>query len=178
MICGKVWKFGDDIDTDAIIPGRYLDEYSPEILALHAMEGVDSEFASKVSKGDIIVAGRHFGIGSSREQAVIALMAAGVEVILAESFARIFYRNAINRGSLPLVCPGCSETFETGEKLCVDLMKGRASSLTDPKKSIAFQSMPAYLSKIHSSGGLIKMLRSEMSHQSFGDEKDNEFNMR
>jgi len=171
MICGKVWKFADDIDTDAIIPGRYLDDYSPLSLAKHVMEGVDPTFASKVSKGDIIVAGRHFGIGSSREQAATALLAAGVEVILAESFARIFYRNAVNQGMLPLICKCGAEAFETGEQIVIDAEKCIARSAVNPKKIIDLERMSPYISKIHSSGGLVKLMRSELLTTS-GDGKD------
>jgi len=162
MIQGKVWRFGDDIDTDAIVPGRYLDDYSPENLAKHVMEGVDPSFASKVSKGDIIVAGRHFGIGSSREQAPIALRAAGVEVILAESFARIFYRNAVNLGMLPLICPGCSEMFREGETMCVDIEHGRVFSSLMPEKSFELLPLPPIIAAIHSSGGLANLVRAEL----------------
>jgi len=162
MMRGKVWKFADDIDTDAIIPGRYLDDYSPSSLSKHVMEGADPSFASKVSKGDIIVAGRHFGIGSSREQAAIALLSAGVEVILAESFARIFYRNAVNQGMLPLVCPGCSEAFSTGEEITVDVEKGMARSTGERGRSVKLESMSPTVSKIHSAGGLVKLVRSEL----------------
>ena len=162
MICGKVWKFADDIDTDAIIPGRYLDDYSPFSLAKHVMEGVDPTFASKVSKGDIIVAGRHFGIGSSREQAATALLVAGVEVILAESFARIFYRNAVNKGMLPLICKGGAEAFETGEQIVIDIEKGVAHSAEESGKSVALDKMSPYISKIYSSGGLVKLVISEL----------------
>ena len=171
MIRGKVWKFADDIDTDAIIPGRYLDDYSPSSLAKHVMEGVDPTFASKVSKGDIIVAGRHFGIGSSREQAATALLAAGVEVILAESFARIFYRNAVNQGMLPLVCPGCSEAFRTGEQITVDVEKGIVQSAGEAGKVINLERMSPYISKIHASGGLVKLVRSELG-RTCGDGMD------
>jgi 3-isopropylmalate/(R)-2-methylmalate dehydratase small subunit len=162
MIRGKVWRFGDDVDTDAIIPGRYLDDYTPENLARHVMEGVDPSFASKVSRGDIIVAGRHFGIGSSREQAPIALKAAGVEVILAESFARIFYRNAVNLGMLPLICPGCSESFVEGETLSVDLDEGRAYVSSELERVLELRHLPPIIAAIRASGGLASMVRSEL----------------
>lgn len=158
MKCGRAWKFGDDINTDVIIPGRYLDNYSPDFLAEHVMEGIDPTFSSKVSKGDIIIAGKHFGIGSSR-QAAVALKAVGVEIVLAESFARIFYRNAINQGMLPIVCPGCSSDFENGEEVCVDVEKGTAIS---SGKTLGFQKLSPIVSRIHDAGGLAKMLRIEM----------------
>jgi len=166
MICGRVWKFGNDIDTDVIIPGRYLDNYSPKHLAKHVMEGVDIDFHSKVSEGDFIVAEKHFGIGSSREQAVIALKAAGIRVLLAESFARIFYRNAVNHGLLPLVCPNCSEVFETGEKICIDLEKGIIFSSEKPEKKLDFQQLPTPIARIVEAGGLINILKSEIQEPS------------
>jgi len=166
MIYGRVWKFGNDIDTDAIIPGCYLDNYSPEHLARHVMEGIDADFHFKVSEGDFIVAGKHFGIGSSREQAAIALKAAGIKVLLAESFARIFYRNAINQGLLPLVCPNCSNVFITGEKICVDLERGIVSSSDEPRKILDFQQLTPAIARIFEAGGLINLLRSEIQGSS------------
>jgi 3-isopropylmalate/(R)-2-methylmalate dehydratase small subunit len=171
MIRGRAWRFMDDVDTDAIIPGRYLDDYSPENLAKHAMEGADPSFASKVKRGDIIVAGKRFGIGSSREQAPIALKAAGIEVILAESFARIFYRNAVNQGMLPLVCPGCGEAFGTGETISVDAEKGMARSEDRPGKALKLQEMSPYIFRIYSAGGLVRLLRSELGTAE-GDNKN------
>jgi len=162
MKCGRAWVFGDAVDTDVIIPGQYLDNYSSEFLAKHVMEGVDPTFSSKVKKGDIIVAGKHFGIGSSREQAAIALKAAGVEVILAESFARIFFRNAINLGMLPIVCPGCSRMFHSGDKLCIDVEQGKVLDSNDPKRSLDFKTLPPMISKIHEAGGLVNLLRAEI----------------
>lgn len=164
MISGRVWKFNDDIDTDVIIPGQYLDNYSPEFLARHVMEGVDPSFSSKVSKGDIIVAGKYFGIGSSREQAAIALKAAGVGIIIAESFARIFYRNAINLGMLPIVCPGCARMFRSGDELCVDVERGKVFDSKDQKQSLDFKPLSPMISKIYEAGGLVNLLRAEI-HQ-------------
>jgi len=162
MICGKVWKFGDNIDTDIIIPGRYLDNNSPEFLASHVMESLDPEFSVKASEGDILVAGERFGIGSSREQAVIALKAVGVRIILAESFARIFFRNAINLGLLPIVCPGCSSEFSTGDKICIDLQKCTISKRESSSKILVFREMPPVIARICKSEGLINMLKSEL----------------
>ena len=102
----RVWKFGNDIDTDAVIPGRFLTIYDPAELAKHAFEGTRDEFAREVREGDVVVAGSNFGCGSSREHAPLALLGAGIRVVVAESFARIFYRNAVNTGLLPLVCAG------------------------------------------------------------------------
>lgn len=164
MKCGRAWVFGDAIDTDVIIPGQYLDNYSPEFLAKHVMEGIDPTFPSRVAKGDIIVAGKYFGIGSSREQAAIALKAVGVEIILAESFARIFFRNAINLGMLPIVCPGCSGKFRSGNELCVDIEKGKVFDSKDPKQSLGFKPLSPMISKIYEAGGLVNLLRAEV-HQ-------------
>ena len=120
MIKGRVWKFGDNVDTDAILPARYLIYTDPEELAKYAMTGIDEEFPKKVNKGDIIVAGRNFGCGSSREHAPIGLKALGISLVIAESFARIFYRNAINIG-LPLMeCKGISKKVDEGDILEVD----------------------------------------------------------
>jgi len=101
----RVWKFGDDIDTDAVIPGRFLTIYDPAELAKHAFEGTRDEFAKEAREGDVVVGGTNFGCGSSREHAPLALLGAGVKVVVAKSFARIFYRNSVNTGLLPLVCP-------------------------------------------------------------------------
>jgi 3-isopropylmalate dehydratase small subunit len=116
-----VWKFGDDVNTDLIIPGRYLGRYDEAHLAQHAMEGLSKTFAREVSPGDIIVAGNNFGCGSSREQAVIALKAAGVSAVVAKSFARIFYRNAVNLGLMALVSPDAHEVFDDGAAAGVDM---------------------------------------------------------
>jgi len=159
---GRAWLFGDAVDTDVIIPGQYLDNYSPEFLAKHVMEGVDPSFSSKVSKGDVIVAGKHFGIGSSREQAAIALKAAGIEVLLAESFARIFFRNAVNLGMLPIVCPGCSQMFRSGEELCIDVERGKVFNSKDASRSLDFKPLSPAISKIYEAGGLVNLLKKEM----------------
>jgi 3-isopropylmalate dehydratase small subunit len=164
MKCGRAWVFGDAVDTDVIIPGQYLDNYSPEFLAKHAMEGIDPTFSSRVMKGDIIVAGKYFGIGSSREQAVIALKAAGVGIILAESFARIFFRNAINLGMLPIVCPGCARMFRSGDELCIDAEQGKVFDSKDSKRSLTFKPLSPTISKIYEAGGLVNLLRTEI-HQ-------------
>ncbi len=153
----KVWVFGDDISTDLIIPGRYLIDRAPEKLAQHAMEGADSSFAEKVEKGDILVAGKNFGCGSSREHAPISLKAAGVSGIIAESFARIFYRNAINQGISVLSCKGISEEFETGDEIEVEWEKGKIKNLTTGD---VFETdpLPSLLGDIVNSGGLLKYL--------------------
>ena len=165
MRSGRVWRFGDGIDTDAIIPGQYLDNQDPGFLAKHVMEGIDSAFSSNVAKGDIIVAGKRFGIGSSREQAVIALKAAGVETVLAESFARIFYRNAVNLGMLPIVCPGCAGMFKSGDEIIIDLEGGKVNNPKDSRRSLDIIPLSPTISEIYSAGGLVNLLRAEMEQK-------------
>jgi methanogen homoaconitase small subunit len=150
-IVGRVWKFGDDIDTDVIIPGKYLRTKDMQVFAAHAMEGIDPEFAKKVKPGDIIVAGTNFGCGSSREQAPLALKYAGVACIIAKSFARIFFRNAINVG-LPLL--EADIDCQEGDKVKVDLLKGE---VTVPEKG-AFKGnkLPDFLLEILTDGGLVE----------------------
>lgn len=163
-IIGKVWKFGDSIDTDLIISGKYLRTREMKIFAAHAMEGIDPEFAKKVKPGDIIVAGTNFGYGSSREQAPLALKHAGVACIIAKSFARIFFRNAINIG-LPLLEADieCNE----GDIIRVDLLKGE---VIVPEKGIFNgNKLPDFLLEILTDGGLVahrKKIRSMEKTQS------------
>ncbi|HOT03435.1 MAG TPA: 3-isopropylmalate dehydratase small subunit [Methanolinea sp.] len=152
----RTWKFGDNIDTDAIIPGRYLVIYDPQTLASHAFEGTRNEFASEVRKGDIIVAGRNFGCGSSREHAPLALSGAGVRFIVARSFARIFYRNAINVGLLPVVCND-ADRIPDGSPLSVNPKEGYIESggIRYP-----IEPVPAFLQEIVDAGGLVEYARS------------------
>lgn len=157
----RVWLFGDDINTDMIIPGRYLDNYDPDHLAAHVMEGADAEFASKVAKGDIIVAGANFGCGSSREQAVIALKHAGVQAVIAASFARIFYRNSINLGLPAIVSSEAARVFKSGDIVRFD-RSSKALSSGDGSKNAAFEPVPDHLRRILESGGLIPFLRSKL----------------
>jgi methanogen homoaconitase small subunit len=163
-IIGRVWKFGDSIDTDLIIPGKYLRTREMRIFAAHAMEGVDPEFAKKVRPGDIIVAGTNFGYGSSREQAPLALKHAGVSCIIAKSFARIFFRNAINIG-LPLL--EADIDCQEGDIIRVDLLKGE---VVVPQKGIfTGNKLPNFLLEILTDGGLVahrKKLRSMEKAQS------------
>lgn len=154
MIKGKVWKFGDNIDTDLIIPARYLNTTDPNELAKHCMEDADPEFAKKVQKGDIIVAGKNFGCGSSREHAPISIKAAGVSCVIAESFARIFYRNAFNTGLLILECEEAAKEAETGDELMVDIEKGQINNLTK-NKSYKIKALPDFMKNILEDGGLI-----------------------
>jgi 3-isopropylmalate/(R)-2-methylmalate dehydratase small subunit len=152
----RTWKFGDNIDTDAIVPGRYLTIYDPVTLASHAFEGTRADYAKNVKKGDVIVAGRNFGCGSSREHAPIALSGGGVRFIIARSFARIFYRNAINVGLLPLVCSDADEIAD-GADLVVHMNEGYVES---GRKKYAIEPVPGFLKEIVDSGGLVDYARN------------------
>jgi 3-isopropylmalate dehydratase small subunit len=161
MFSGRVWKYGDHINTDLIIPGRYLDNYDLKHLAAHAMEDVDVQFAKEVQPGDIIVAGRNFGCGSSREQAPLALRAAGVAAVIVGSAARIFYRNAINVGLPIIICPEAGRMFEKGDLAEVDLAGGVLRN-TRTGESVRFTPPPAFLLQILEDGGLVPHLRERM----------------
>jgi 3-isopropylmalate/(R)-2-methylmalate dehydratase small subunit len=164
IIKGKVWKFKDNIDTDVIIPARYLNTSDPKELALHCMEDSDSEFVKKMNQGDIMVAGRNFGCGSSREHAPIALKAAGVSCIIAQSFARIFFRNAINIG-LPIfesieVVDQCSP----GDILEVDTVQGVIKNLSKDKV-YKTNLLPEFILKVISVGGLNEYVKEELKRR-------------
>jgi 3-isopropylmalate dehydratase small subunit len=155
---GRVFKFGDNINTDEIIPARYLNTIDREILGSHCMEDADPEFASKVKKGDIIVAGRNFGCGSSREHAPLAIKACGVSCVIAESFARIFFRNAINIGLPILENKDLSKDVEQGDVIEVDLSRGEIGDQTRGNK-YATQPFPGFMQEIVKAGGLMKYIR-------------------
>ncbi|MDG6223269.1 MAG: 3-isopropylmalate dehydratase small subunit [Candidatus Bathyarchaeota archaeon] len=157
-INGKAIKFGDNIDTDVILPGPYLVHTNPYELAKHAMEGLDSEFPQKASGGVIVVGAKNFGCGSSREQAPIALKYAGVKCVLAESFARIFYRNAITIGLPVLVCKDVSTKVNEGDELTVNLQTGKVENLTNGAVLQATK-LPEFIMGILDDGGLIKHLK-------------------
>ncbi|MBM5804841.1 MAG: 3-isopropylmalate dehydratase small subunit [Candidatus Verstraetearchaeota archaeon] len=158
MIKGSVWKFGDDVDTDVIIPAKYLRSVDQTVWPKHLLEGLDPTFSSKVKTGNIIVAGRNFGCGSSREQAALAIKWAGVSAVVAESFARIFFRNAINNG-LPLVeCKGISKAVDEGDVIEIDLDSGNVKT----KKGILRSSpLPPFLKEILKSGGLVEYYKAK-----------------
>ncbi len=159
-IRGRVWKFGDHIDTDAIIPARYLNTSDPMELAKHCMEDADPEFPRKVKEGDIIVAGENFGCGSSREHAPIAIKYAGVPVVVAKSFARIFYRNAFNIG-LPVVeAPDAVDRIDEGDEIEVDLVAGRIVNITK-NEEYSFIPIPEFMMEIISAGGLIEFAKKK-----------------
>ena len=157
---GKVFRYGDNVDTDVIIPARYLNTSDPKELAAHCMEDIDKEFVNKVHKGDIIVAEKNFGCGSSREHAPIAIKAAGVSCVIAETFARIFYRNAINIG-LPIIeCAEASKGIDAGDEVEIDFNTGIIKDLT---KGTTYkgQAFPEFMQKIIASEGLINYINNK-----------------
>jgi 3-isopropylmalate/(R)-2-methylmalate dehydratase small subunit len=161
---GKTWKFGNDVDTDAIIPARCLNTTDPNELAAHCMEDADPEFVSRVKPGDIIVAGKNFGCGSSREHAPIAIKAAGVSCVVAHSFARIFYRNAFNVGLPILECPEGAERIQSEDELEIDLNSGVIENRTR-NETYRAQAIPPFMQKLIEAGGLIEYVREQMPDQ-------------
>lgn len=158
---GKVYKFGADVDTDAIIPARYLNTSDPKELALHCMEDADASFPQKVQPGDIIVAGKNFGCGSSREHAPIAIKGAGVACVIAASFARIFYRNSINIGLPILECEAAVKAIEEGDKVEADLESGKITNLRTGE-SYQAAPFPEFMQQIMAQGGLIGYVQSKI----------------
>lgn len=158
---GKAVIFGDNVNTDVIIPSKYLTLLDPDELAKHAMEGLDPTFPAKAREGAVIVAGKNFGCGSSREQAPIALKHAGVKCVVAQSFARIFYRNAINIGLPAIECASLLEKTSEGDQLRIDLATGEITNLT---KNMRFQAskLPDFVLEIISAGGLIEHLKRRL----------------
>ncbi len=157
---GTVFLYGDNVDTDVIIPARYLNSSDPAELAKHCMEDIDKTFVERVHKGDIIVAHKNFGCGSSREHAPIAIKAAGVSCVIAESFARIFFRNAINIG-LPIVeCKEAAEEIKDGEQIEVDFDSGIITNITTGK-TYQGQPFPPFMQKIIEAGGLVNYINSK-----------------
>jgi len=160
---GKVWKYGDNINTDVIFPGKYTYTLmSPEEMARHALEDLDPEFASQVKPGDVIVAGRNFGCGSSREQAAACLKAAGIQAVIARSFARIYFRNAINLGLPVIQCPEAVEALEKGDEIEVDLAAGEIRSA---KGNFRFPPFPESVIGILKAGGLIAYTREKLKEK-------------
>ena len=158
MVSGKVFKYGDNVDTDVIIPARYLNAPSPEELAKHCMEDIDASFATTVKPGDIMVGGANFGCGSSREHAPIAIMESGISVVIAATFARIFYRNAINIGLAILECEEASDGIADGDIVEADLDAGVIYNKTTGK-SFKTQPFPAFIQKIIQNGGLVSSIQ-------------------
>jgi 3-isopropylmalate/(R)-2-methylmalate dehydratase small subunit len=158
---GKVWKFGDNIDTDLIIAARYLNTSEPSELAKHIMEDADPEFIKKMNRGDIIVAGENFGCGSSREHAPIALKSAGISAVIAPTFARIFYRNAFNMGLPIFELPEANEIDE-GDIVKIDMAKGEIINISK-SKSYKFTPIPEFMQKLVDAGGLIEFAKQEIA---------------
>ncbi|AGB17770.1 3-isopropylmalate dehydratase small subunit [Thermoanaerobacterium thermosaccharolyticum] len=158
---GKAIKYGDNVDTDVIIPARFLNTSDPKELASHCMEDIDKDFKNKVKPGDIMIAGYNFGCGSSREHAPIAIKESGISCVIAKSFARIFYRNAINIGLPILECPDAASAIEDGDMVSVDLETGIIKDIT---KGIEFKSQPfpEFIKKIIECGGLINYVKEKV----------------
>lgn len=162
ILTGRAWVYGDHVDTDAIIPARYLTSSSPAELAPHCLEDLDAGFASRVRPGDIVVAGQNFGCGSSREHAALALLGAGVSAVVAASFARIFFRNAINVGLPILECPDLGGRIVTGDPLTLDLAAGE---IRDGNNGLTFRSrpFPPFLDELIAAGGLVPYVRRRLA---------------
>ncbi|MBQ8624689.1 MAG: 3-isopropylmalate dehydratase small subunit [Agathobacter sp.] len=157
---GTVFKYGDNVDTDVIIPARYLNSSDPKELATHCMEDIDKDFVSKVNEGDIIVANKNFGCGSSREHAPIAIKAAGVSCVIAETFARIFYRNAINIG-LPIIeCSEAAKAINAGDEVKVDFDSGVITNVTTGQ-TFQGQAFPEFMQKLIACGGLVNYINNK-----------------
>jgi 3-isopropylmalate dehydratase small subunit len=160
IVAGCAWKYGDNVNTDVIFPGKYTYTLSdPKEIAAHALEDLDPSFAVGVKAGDVIVAGRNWGCGSSREQAATCLKWAGVGAVVAVSFARIFYRNAINSGLPGIICPEAVAAIEAGQPLRIDL---RAGEIHCPAGIFAFEPFPPSVQQILADGGLISHLRKSL----------------
>jgi len=159
IIKGRVWKYGDDINTDVIFPGKYTYTVSDQAeMAKHALEDLDPTFAQNVKPGDVIVAGRNWGCGSSREQAAFCLKAAGVGAVVAKSFARLFFRNCINAGLPAIVQPEAVDAVEKGEEITIDLERGLI--ITQKGKELTFPPLPEEVRGIFEAGGLVEWVKS------------------
>ncbi len=161
LVRSKAWKYGDNIDTDVIIPARYLTSSDPAHLAQHCMEDIDTEFVKKAGEGDFIVAGKNFGCGSSREHAPIAIKAAGISCVIAKSFARIFYRNAFNMGLPILDCPEAVDGINDGDEIEVSLTEGTIKNLSTGAEFNA-SPIPPFMQELIAAGGLIGYARSRI----------------
>ena len=170
MSQGIVWKYGDDVNTDVIFPGRYTYQImTPEEMAKHALEDLDPGFAAKVKPGDVIVAGKNFGCGSSREQAAASLKAAGVQAVVAKSFARIFFRNAINLGLVLLQSEEAADRLETGDHVDVELAPGEIRAA---KGTFRFKPLPASVLGIIQAGGLIEYTKTRIQEDEIEKEQE------
>lgn len=161
IIKGKAIKYGNNVDTDVIIPARYLTSSEPEELAAHCMEDIDADFVNKVEKGDIIVAAKNFGCGSSREHAPIAIKASGISCVIAKTFARIFYRNSINIGLPILECPKLFDESDEGDIIEVNLDNGEITNITK-NKTFTTQPFPGFMQEIIANNGLVGYIKNNM----------------
>jgi 3-isopropylmalate/(R)-2-methylmalate dehydratase small subunit len=161
MLKGKVVKYGDNVDTDVIIPARYLNTSDPKELAAHCMEDIDKSFPNRVKEGDVMVAGKNFGCGSSREHAPIAIKASGISCIIAETFARIFYRNAINIGLPIMECSEAVKDIEDGDEVSIVVKTGVITNLTKGKTYTA-EPFPEFMQEIINADGLINYIKKEV----------------
>ena len=161
ILKGRVWKFGNDVDTDAIIPARYLNTSDPAELAKHVMEDADREFPGKVRKGDVLAAGKNFGCGSSREHAPIAIQAAGIQAVIAKSFARIFYRNSFNIGLPIFECGDASEAIQEGDVVEIDADSGMIRNTTRGETYQA-KPIPPFMQELIKAGGLIEWTKRKV----------------
>jgi 3-isopropylmalate/(R)-2-methylmalate dehydratase small subunit len=159
---GTVFRYGRDVDTDVIIPARYLNTSDPAELAKHCMEDLDTTFVTRVNQGDIIVADENFGCGSSREHAPIAIKAAGVDVVIAKSFARIFYRNSINTGLAIMECPEAVDAIKDGQTVAVDTETGTITNVTTGEEFKA-QPFPEFIAEIIEAGGLVPRWQKKLA---------------
>ena len=162
MLKGKVHKYGANVDTDAIVPARYLNLSEPDELARHCMEDIDQEFVNRVQLGDIIVAMTNFGCGSSREHAPLAIKASGISCVIAKSFARIFFRNAINIGLPLLECEEAVDNIKTGDTLEIDLSTGKIKNLTNGREFTA-KPYPSFMAELISAGGLVEYTKQKLA---------------
>jgi 3-isopropylmalate/(R)-2-methylmalate dehydratase small subunit len=158
IITGTIYKFGDDVNTDEIIPARYLNTSNAKELAMHVMEDADPEFPTKVKPGDFIVAGKNFGCGSSREHAPLAIKAAGIGCVVAGSYARIFYRNAFNIGLTIMECPAAAAEAKTGHELRIDTATGQVTNVT-LNREYASKPIPPFMQELIAAGGLMEYVR-------------------
>jgi len=161
ILRAKAWKYGDNLDTDGIIPARYLSSSDPAFLAQHCMEDVDADFVKKAEEGDFIIGGRNFGCGSSREHAPIAIKAAGISCVIAKSFARIFYRNSFNMGLPILDCPEAVDGISDGDEIEVNLSEGVIRNLSTGKEFRA-KPIPPFMQELIDAGGLINYAQSRI----------------
>ena len=157
-----VFRYGDNVDTDVIIPARYLNASDPKELAAHCMEGIDADFSARVREGDVIVAGENFGCGSSREHAPMAILACGVSCVIAKSFARIFYRNALNIGLLPLESPDAADAVLSGAELTAYSADGRIEA---GGQRYAAAPIPDFLRRVREDGGLLQSIKKELKQR-------------